>query len=122
MIKSGPTKPASAITVTAAGTLTGTGTAIGTLAANGIVAPGNSIGTLAVGTTTFGATGSLVAEINSTTLTADKLAITGDLNIDVAAQLNLTDLAPVTLTGGHKLVLMTYTRHLGRQPVRRQGR
>jgi autotransporter-associated beta strand protein len=103
----GVTTPSN-ITVASGATLMGTGTAAGTLAANGIVAPGSSIGTLASGSATFGATGSLNVEINSSTLTADKLAITGNLNIDPAAALTVTDLGSGTPPSG-KLVIVTYT-------------
>jgi autotransporter-associated beta strand protein len=104
----GPATTPSNITVGGAGTLKGTGTATGSLTVNGIVAPGTSIGTLAVGATTFGATGSLTAEINSTTKTADRLAVTGDLTIDPDATLTLTDLGAGTPANA-KLVLLTYS-------------
>ena len=99
---------ASNITVASGATLKGTGTAAGTLTANGIVAPGASIGTLATGAASFGATGSLSVEINSSTMTADKLAITGNLSIDPAAALTVTDLGSGTPASG-KLVIATYT-------------
>jgi autotransporter-associated beta strand protein len=104
---SGVTSPSN-ITVASGATFKGTGTAAGTLAANGIIAPGSSIGTLSVGATAFSATGSLSAEINSSTLTYDKLAVTGNLSIDPAATLNITDLGSGTPTSA-KLVLVSYT-------------
>ena len=97
------------ITVTSAGKLTGTGLSNGTVYANGIVAPGNGIGTLSVGSTTFTYSGSLVEEINSSTNTADKLAITGDLTLDPNSVLTVTDLGTATPAAGTKFVLATYT-------------
>lgn len=104
---SGVTLPSN-ITVGSSGTLQGTGTATGTLTVDGIVAPGSSIGTLAVGATTFDATGSLHSEINSSTLAADRLAITGNLTIAPGATLNIADLGSGT-PANVKLVLVTYT-------------
>ncbi len=108
LLVNGSLAAGSAVTVESGATLGGSGTAAGTIAANGSIAPGTSIGTLATGTVTFGTTGSLDAEINSSTLLADKLAITGNLNLDPAAQLNLTDLGSGTPASA-KFVLITYT-------------
>lgn len=110
LLINGATAAASAVTVASAGTLGGTGNAAGTVAANGVLSPGApaSIGTLSTGTITFGATGSYTCQVNSTTLQADRLTVTGNLNIDAAAALNLTDLGNSN-PGTNKWVIVSYT-------------
>jgi autotransporter-associated beta strand protein len=106
----GETAAASAVSVAATGTLGGTGNAAGTIAADGVLSPGAvaTIGTLRTGSVTFGATGSYTCQVNSTTLQADRLTITGNLNIDAATALNLTDLGNSN-PGTNKWIIASYT-------------
>jgi autotransporter-associated beta strand protein len=96
-------------TVAAGATLSGSGSIGGAVTVNGNVVPGTGIGTLATGAATFSATGSMAAEINSATVQSDKLAVTGNLTLDAATTLTLTDLGAATAPGGAKLVLISYT-------------
>lgn len=91
-------------TVAAGATLGGTGTLGGALTNNGIVSPGASVGTLSVnGNTTMGANSHLAIELLGAT--ADKLAITG--NLDLSALGNFLD---VTGAGtGTSWIIATYT-------------
>ena len=99
---------ASPVTVASGATLGGTGTLGGTVTGNGAVSPAlAAIGTLSTGATSFSSTGSYVAQINSGSLTADNLAVTG--NLQLGGTLTVTDLGAVTLTTGDKLVLASYT-------------
>lgn len=76
------------VTVEAGSTLKGTGSIINALLATGHVAPGNSIGTLTVGSANM--TGALKIELSSMG-SSDKLAVNGNLNI-ANATLDLIDL------------------------------
>jgi autotransporter-associated beta strand protein len=96
-------------TVASGATLGGSGSIGGAATINGHVAPGTGIGTLATGAATFSASGSMAAEINSATVESDKLAVTGNLTLDAATTLTLTDLGAATVAGGAKLVLISYT-------------
>ncbi|MEK7952468.1 beta strand repeat-containing protein [Luteolibacter soli] len=99
---------ASPVIVASGATLGGGGTLGGSLTSSGIVSPSlAAIGTLSTGATSFSATGSYVAQINSATLTADKLAVTGSLQL--GGTLTVTDLGAATLNIGDKLVLASYT-------------
>jgi fibronectin-binding autotransporter adhesin len=91
-------------TVASGATLGGTGTLGGALNNNGMVNPGASVGTLTVnGNTTMGANSHLAIELSGAT--ADKLAITG--NLDLSALGNFLDvLSPGT---GSSWVIATYT-------------
>jgi autotransporter-associated beta strand protein len=99
---------ASPVTVATGATLNGTGTLGGTVTNNGTIAPGvGGIGTLNTGATILGSTGTLAFEMNSTALTFDKLAVTG--NLTLGGQLAVTDLGATTLPAGSKVVIATYT-------------
>jgi autotransporter-associated beta strand protein len=89
----------SAVTV-AGGTLGGTGTLAGSVAvqAGGRVSPGNSIGVLTQGDTTFDAGAIFKYEVDSTNLSslgsaADLLVVNGNLNIAAGTLLEFSDLA-----------------------------
>jgi len=79
-----------ATTVEAGTTLRGTGSLTSSLTVNGILAPGNSIGTLVVGNTTFGSGSSFAVELGAGA--SDLLTVNGNLNITLAT-LNLSGLA-----------------------------
>ena len=98
-----------AVNLSSGATLTGVGTLGGAVNNNGTVAPGNGIGTLTTGAFTFGSTGSLVCQINSATLAADVLSINGNLNIDAASTLMVSDIGAGTPASGSKFVLISYT-------------
>ena len=74
----------SAVTVASGASLGGSGT-VGALTVSGLVAPGNSIGTLSAGNTTFNGGGSFELEIfdwvNSPGTGWDLLAVTGNLTL-----------------------------------------
>jgi|GEM_PF-4149392 len=102
----------SAVTASGAGTLTGSGTtgAI-TITTGGTLAPGAGIGTLtANGGLSITGTGTLSAEINTTTLTADLLNASGGLTLDPAntATLLLTDFGGNAMPLGSVLTLIDY--------------
>jgi fibronectin-binding autotransporter adhesin len=100
---------ASPVTVAAGATLGGTGMLGGTIAGNGVVSPGMALaGTFSTGAATFSGTGSLVVQIDSGTLEADKLAVTGSLDLGGAA-LTVTDLGGASVAAGTKFVIATYT-------------
>lgn len=93
---SGPT------TVTPGTTLGGIGSLTSALTVNGILAPGNSIGTLTVGNTTFGTGGSFDVELGAGL--SDLLDVNG--NLDIAnAILNLSGIADNVTS----YVITTYT-------------
>ena len=71
---------ANPVTVTATGTLGGSGTIARTVTAAGIVAPGTGIGTLTASAATI--TGTLAVEVNGTS--ADQLVVTGNLDVSGA--------------------------------------
>ncbi len=75
----------SAVTVNSGASLGGTGT-VGALTVSGLLAPGNSIGTLSAGSTTFNGGGSFELEIfdwlNAPGTGWDLLAITGNLTLN----------------------------------------
>lgn len=99
-----------AITAKSGTAVTGNGGTSGALVlAGGSVAPGTSIGTLAAGSLTVQSGGSYNAEINSTAVTADRLVVTGAVNLEAGAVLNVTDLTPLPLSAGTKLTLIDYT-------------
>jgi autotransporter-associated beta strand protein len=91
-------------TVAAGATLGGTGTLGGALTNNGTVSPGASVGTLDVnGNVTMGANSHLAIELSGAT--ADKLAITG--NLDLGALGNFLDVSGVGT--GLSWIIATYT-------------
>lgn len=103
-----------AVSVNAGGLLGGSGTigGRGTVNAGGTLAPGDGIGSLAIGGATL-LDGALFAyEINSSApLAADLLRITGDLSLAGTVGLTLTDLAtnPATFADGTTFSLINYT-------------
>ncbi|MEK7953431.1 beta strand repeat-containing protein [Luteolibacter soli] len=104
LLVNGSTNALSATSVSTDATLGGTGTVNGTVtvAAGGIIAPGaNTVGTLTTGAATID--GIYACEINGAT--ADKLAVTGNLDID-GASLNVTVLSAPTQP---EYILATYT-------------
>jgi fibronectin-binding autotransporter adhesin len=95
---------AGATTVAAGATLGGSGTLGGALTNNGIVSPGASVGTLNVnGNTTMAANSHLAIELSGAT--ADKLAITG--NLDLGALGNFLDVTGIGT--GTSWIIATYT-------------
>jgi hypothetical protein len=78
------------VTVAAAGTFGGTGTVVGTVANNGILAPGDAgVGTLNVtGNLTNGAGSHWAIELSGST--ADRIAVTGSINLTAADSLDVT--------------------------------
>jgi autotransporter-associated beta strand protein len=107
------------VTVNADGTLSGTGKVTGSvnLAGTGAshqatLAPGHSVGTLAiVGTLTFNADSRLLYEINSTNQVnpaADLVNVTGDVEINAGAKLELSDTPGLSIFP-NKLTVIAYT-------------
>ncbi len=92
------------------GTLAGSGCSASALTVNSgsKLAPGNGIGTLAAQSAVFASGSTFEAEINSSTITADKLTTSGAVNLGNAT-LSLTDLGSAALTAGTKLTLIDYT-------------
>ena len=106
------TSKTTAVTIPVTQTLSGSGSVTGPgLDVAGALVPGaNGIGTLTTGAVTLGSTALLAAQISSSALACDQLDVIGNLAIDPAAMLNLTDAAAVpTATPGHKFVLASYT-------------
>ncbi len=91
------------ITISSGATLGGTGSVGGPITNNGIIAPGAGVGTLSVvGDVTNGANSSWLIELSGTS--ADKLAVTGNINLSAADSLNITG------TGtGTSWIIGTYT-------------
>ncbi len=96
----------SAVTVNAGGNLGGSGT-IGTLAMNGRLTPGNSIGTLHAGNTTFN-TGSIYEVEIDDGLNSDLLDITGTLDINAGASVSVLS-APGTYADGSLYTIITHS-------------
>ena len=110
LLVNGSTDAASAVTVNG-GTLGGTGTVNGaiTLSGSAAIAPGASIGTLnATAGVTLVAGNSFVAEINTDTVTADKLAVTGTLALG-GATLSLSNVGAAVPSPGDKFTIASYT-------------
>jgi autotransporter-associated beta strand protein len=100
---SGSATGTGAITVATGATLGGTGTVSGAVTNNGIIAPGASVGTLSAGGgVTDGANSSWSIELSGAT--ADKLAVTGSIDLSASDSLNVTG------TGtGTSWIIGTYT-------------
>jgi autotransporter-associated beta strand protein len=98
-------------TVASGATLGGTGTISGAVNVTGILSPGASIESLAVGSTSFNTGSTFEWEFNSSSLTADLLDVTGNLNLTGTVGLNLIDLASssIAITEGTKFSLISYT-------------
>jgi fibronectin-binding autotransporter adhesin len=99
---------ASAATTTLGGTGT-IGAALSTVNGNITGGTATTVGTLNTKALTLGATGVYLAQIDSGALTADKLVVTGALNLNAASVLTLTDLGGTTVGLGEVLTLATYT-------------
>ncbi|MEK0450177.1 MAG: hypothetical protein RL088_2445 [Verrucomicrobiota bacterium] len=102
----------SAVTVNTSATLGGVGGTIGALnvTSGGIVAPGAGIGTLNSSDAIFASNSTFALEINTTTNTTDRLAVTGSISLSLAQDtiLSVTDLAASTYNGT-PLQFVTYT-------------
>jgi autotransporter-associated beta strand protein len=102
------------VTVTGGGKVSGTGSVGNLTISAGSVAAGNSIGTLTTGSLSLAASGTLAIEINTTAVTADKVAAT-DLTIASGANLTLSDLGgnvlldPVWNTPTNVFSILTYS-------------
>lgn len=103
------------VAINSSGTLAGTGTVVGAVALGngGTLATGlDAIGTLNTGDlNTFGG-GTLAMELNTTSITSDRVVVTGNLSLDSndATVLTLTDLgANVALTLGTTFTLIDYS-------------
>lgn len=97
--------------VLAPGTLGGTGTISASVAVTGEIAPGMSLGTLSTGPLVLNNGGALAMEINTSTVAADQIIVTGDVTRPgAAANLTVTDLgANVVLPLGTKFTLVDYS-------------
>jgi autotransporter-associated beta strand protein len=101
------------VTVNASGTLGGTGRVSGHVQVNagGTLSPGASIGTLLTGALDLGADSTLKLEINTGTLAADLVRVTGNLTLAAGALLTVTDLnlGTNTLVENEHLTIATYS-------------
>jgi fibronectin-binding autotransporter adhesin len=100
------------VTVNDGGTLGGSGTINGTATISGILAPGNSIGSLAMGPLVLNGTSTFAYEINKDAavgVAGDLTAVTGSLTINTGSLLTLMELGAGTWTPGEKLTLISYT-------------
>jgi autotransporter-associated beta strand protein len=97
------------VAVESGGAIGGNGRVTGALMSEGIVAPGNSIGTLDVGATTFFDGSSYEVELNTLSLDSDLLNVNGDLTILTGAQLVFTELMDGVVDLGAKLSLISYS-------------
>ncbi len=100
--------------ITVSGLLSGSGTINGDVSVSGTGGIGsgasaNTIGTLTVANVTLDAGGTLLAEVNSSAASSDKLAVTGTLTLNATSVLTVTDVAvsPVTLPLGTVLTIAT---------------
>ncbi len=111
LIVNGIQTGAGACSVSAAATLGGTGTLPGTVTVFGTLAPGASIGTFSTGPLVLETGAILAVEINTSTVTADKIIVTGDVTRPgTTADLVLTDLgSDVALPNGTKFTLVDYS-------------
>lgn len=87
--QTGSATGAGPVAVQANGTLGGTGTAAGIVIADGTISPGNSIGTLGIGSLTMQAGSTLDIEIDSLS-SFDTVDLSGLLTIDPATTINVT--------------------------------
>jgi len=98
-----------AVSVAAGGTLAGNGRSSGPLTVSGSISPGTGgIDTLHTGSLSF-TTGTYAAQINSTSLSADDVAVTGDLALLGGATLNLSDLGASKMAMNSVLTLLSYS-------------
>jgi autotransporter-associated beta strand protein len=100
----------STYTVASGATLGGTGSIASAVSVSGALAPGASIEDLATGALTLNTGSTLAIEINTSTATADKVIVTGNVVVDGIVNLTLTDLGGnATLALGTKLTLVDYS-------------
>jgi autotransporter-associated beta strand protein len=93
------------------GTLGGAGTITGAVtlgnadgSADAILAPGNSIGTIATGDLTFDSDGSYACELNGTSATSDRANVTGAVAINAATTLTVS--LSGSLAGGQRYFIV----------------
>lgn len=93
------------------GTLGGAGTITGAVtlgnadgSADAILAPGNSIGTIATGDLTFDSDGSYACELNGTSATSDRANVTGAVAINAATTLSVS--LSGSLAGGQRYFIV----------------
>ncbi|MEO5713644.1 MAG: autotransporter-associated beta strand repeat-containing protein, partial [Luteolibacter sp.] len=99
-----------AVSVAAGALLGGSGSIGGAVNVTGVLAPGNSIESLATGSVTMNSGSSLGIEIQDTTgVGADLLAINGDLTLNGTVTLDLTKIGIGTWAANDKLTLASYT-------------
>jgi autotransporter-associated beta strand protein len=115
LMVSGSLSGTTAVNVNNTGILGGSGGSINsravvTVASGGTVAPGASIGTLSTGSVNLASGSTFALEINTTALTTDVLAITGNLSLADAddAILTISDLNSTAITTG-AFPFITYT-------------
>lgn len=96
------------VTVASGGTLGGTGAISGNINVTGTLSPGASIESLGTGALSFDAGSALSYELNSSAISGDLVYSTGALNLTGLVTLNLSDMAPGTLSLGSKLTLVSY--------------
>ncbi len=90
-----------------AGTITGAVTVgDGAGGSDSFIAPGNSPGTLNTGNLTLNSDATFSFELNSTTLQADQINVTGTVNLLTGAQFSFTDLGSGTITLGTVFTLI----------------
>lgn len=101
----------STYTIATGATLGGTGSIASAVEVNGTLAPGASIGDLTTRSLDFGNNSTLAIEIDTSTGTADRVIVTGDVHTGGnKVNLTLTDLgANVPLANDTKLTLVTYS-------------
>ena len=100
-------------TTVQAGTLAGNGSSLSatTVQTGATLAPGASTGPMATAALTIQAGATLAYEINSTSLTADRLTAGGDVTLAAGALLTGSDVAavPAAIAPGTKFVVIDYT-------------
>ncbi|MBP7949235.1 MAG: autotransporter-associated beta strand repeat-containing protein [Verrucomicrobiales bacterium] len=97
------------VTVGSGGTLGGSGSLAANLSVSGILAPGESIESLGVGSVTFNNNSTFAYELDSSVSnTGDLLDSTGSLDLNGTVILTLTDIPGGILVPGSKLTLINY--------------
>lgn len=97
------------VTIATGATLGGSGEIGGDVSVAGILAPGNSIESLATGSIAFTDGSTFASELDSNALNADLLASSGAFTLAGTVTLDLSDLAPGVAAPGSKLTLLSYT-------------
>ena len=111
LVVNGTHNTGGAYTVSTAGILSGTGTISAPVAVTGIIAPGPGIGILSTGPLSLNNQSTLAIDINTSTATADRIIVTGDVTRPGAnVNLALNDLGSnAALPNGTKLTLVDYS-------------